>query len=46
MGYRSQKGTHVVMVNKSTTKEARIYTGEKTVSLISDTGITGELHVK
>ena len=46
MGYRSQKGTHVVMVNKSTTKEARIYKGEKTVSLISDTGITGELHVK
>ena len=34
------------MVNKSTTKEARIYKGEKTVSLISDTGITGELHVK
>ena len=28
------------------TKEARIYNGEKTVSLISGDGKTGQLHVK
>ena len=28
------------------TKEARIYNGEKTVSLISGAGKTGQLHVK
>ena len=28
------------------TKEARIYNGEKTVSSISDAGITRQLHVK
>ena len=34
------------MVNKSTTKEARIDSGEKTVSSISDAGKTRQLHVK
>ena len=28
------------------TKEARIYNGEKTVSLISGNGKTGQLHIK
>ena len=28
------------------TKEAKIYNGEKTVSSISGTGKTGQLHVK
>ena len=31
---------------QSTTKEARIYNGEKTASSISGTGKTGQLHVK
>ena len=31
---------------QSTTKEARIYNGEKAVSSINGTGKTGELHVK
>ena len=43
---RPQKKTHTLMVNKSTTKEARIYNGEKTVSSISGAGNTGQLHVK
>ena len=43
---RAQKGTHTLMVNKSTTKEARTYNGEKTVSSISGAGKTGQLHVK
>ena len=30
----------------SFTKEARIYNGEKTISLISGAGKTGQLHVK
>ena len=34
------------MVNKSMTKEARIYNGEKTVSSISGAGKTGHLRVK
>ena len=34
------------MVNKSTTKKARMYNGEKTFSSISDAGKTGQLHVK
>ena len=34
------------MANKSTTKEARIYNGEKTVSSISSAGKTGQLCVK
>ena len=31
---------------QSTTKEARIYNGEKTASSISGAGKTGQLHVK
>ena len=31
---------------QSTTKEARIYSGEKTVSLINCSGKNGQLHVK
>ena len=34
------------MINEFTTKEERIYNGEKTVSSISGTGKTGQLHVK
>ena len=34
------------MINESTTKETRIYNGEKTVSSISGAGKTGQLHVK
>ena len=34
------------MGNKSMTKEARIYNGEKTVSSIIGPGKTGQLHVK
>ena len=34
------------MVTLSLTKEARIYNGEKTVSLIIDAGKTGQLHIK
>jgi len=34
------------MVNLSTTKEARIYKEEKTVSSISNAQKTGQLHVK
>ena len=30
----------------SLTKEARIYNGGKTVSLINDVGKTGQLHIK
>ena len=30
----------------SLTKEARIYNGEKTISLISGAGKTGQAHVK
>ena len=33
------------MVNLSMTKEARIYNGEKTVSSISGSGKTGQVHV-
>ena len=33
------------MVHKSTTKEARIYNEEKTVSSISGAGKTGQLYV-
>ena len=42
----AQKQTHAFMVNLSMTKEVRIYSGEKTVSSISDAGKTGQLHVK
>ena len=34
------------MVNYSMTKEARIFSGEKTVSSISGAGKTGQLQVK
>ena len=34
------------MVNSSTTKEARIYNGEKTVSSVNGARKTGQLHVK
>ena len=34
------------MVSQSMTKAARIYNGEKRVSLISGEGKTGQLHVK
>ena len=34
------------MVALSLTKEARVYNGEKTASLISGAGKTGQLHVK
>ena len=34
------------MANYSMTKDARTYSGEKTVSSISGTGKTGQLHVK
>ena len=34
------------MVNASMINEARIYKGEKTVSLISGAGKTGQLYVK
>ena len=34
------------MVNESTTKEARLYNGEKTVSSINGAGKTGQLHMK
>ena len=34
------------MVNQSTTKEARIYNGEKTGLFTNGAGKTGELHVK
>ena len=34
------------MVNLSTTKEARVYNGEKTVSSINDPRKTGQQHVK
>ena len=33
------------MVNKSTTKEEKIYSREKTVSSTSDAGKTGQLYV-
>ena len=35
-----------LMGTLSTTKEAKIYTGEKTVSSTSGAGKTGQLHVK
>ena len=34
------------MFTLSLIKEARLYNGEKTVSLINDAGKTGQLHVK
>ena len=43
---KAQKYTHAHMVNLSTTKKARIYKEEKTVSSISNAQKTGQLHVK
>ena len=34
------------MVNSSMTEEAKLYNGEKTVSSVSGTGKTGQLHAK
>ena len=34
------------MINLSTTKEVRIYNGDKTVSSIREPGKPGELHVR
>ena len=34
------------MVNLSTTKEARIWIGEKTISWINGPGKSGQLHMK
>ena len=46
--YRSmeERKTDAHIVTLSLIKEARIYNGEKTVSSISGTGKTGQLHVK
>ena len=43
---RKPRETHAPMGTLSLTKEARIYNGEKIVSLISDPGKTGQLYVK
>ena len=40
------KQTHLCQLHLPTTKEARIYNGEKTVSLTSGAGKTGQLRVK
>ena len=42
----SPEMNHTLMVNQSMTKEARIYNGEKTDSLISGAEKTGRLQVK
>ena len=42
----SLKITYVPMGTLSLTKEARIYSGEKTISSRSGAGKTGQLHVK
>ena len=46
IGQKAQKQTHTPMGNQSTTKEAGIYNGEKTISSISGAGKTGQTHVK
>ena len=43
---RTQKRTHTYMLKKFTTKEPRIYNGERTVSSINGVGKTGQLHIK
>ena len=40
------KPMHLIKISESTTKEERIYNGEKTVSSISDAEKTGKLHVR
>ena len=42
---RRKKPTHL-MINQSMTKEARKHNEEKTISLISGSGKTGQFHVK
>ena len=42
---RAQKQTHAPIGNKSSTKEARIYNGEKTGSSASGIGKVGHSHV-
>ena len=44
--YKAQRYIHAPMDTLSLTKEARIYNGEKTISLISDAGKTGQPLVK
>ena len=43
---KAQRLTHTHMVTLSLIKEARIYSGEKTVSSVSAAGKTGQLRVK
>ena len=44
--YREPRNKPIQSVNQFRTKEARIYNDEKTVSSKSDSGKTGQLHVK
>jgi len=44
--YRSQRKIHTPMDTLSLTKEARIYNGEKTISLTSGALKTGQILVK
>ena len=43
---RKPRETHTHVVTLSLIKEARIYNGEKTASLISGAGKAGQLHLK
>ena len=43
---KAQRETHTPMDTLTLTKEARIYNGEKTISLTSGAGETGQLLVK
>ena len=43
---RKPRDKHALMGTLSLTKEARIYNGAKTASLINGAGKTGQLHVK
>ena len=43
---KAQRSIHTPMVTLSLTKEARIYNGEKTISLTSGAGKTGQALVK
>ena len=43
---KAQRENHVSMDTLSLTKEAKIYSGEKTISLSSGAGKTGQLCVK
>ena len=45
-GQKAQKYTHAPMGTLFLKKEARIYNGAKTASLINGAGKTGQLHVK